>query len=80
MKVKWQCHVTWLGELRNAHKILVGKPEEKKHHGRSRRMWKDNIKMYPTEIGCDDVDWIHLVQNRVQWRAVVYTAVNLRVR
>jgi hypothetical protein len=30
--------------MRNACKILVGKPESKRQLGRPRRRWKDNIK------------------------------------
>jgi len=29
------------------------------------------------EIGCDDVDWIFLIQNRLQWRDVVHTVMSL---
>jgi hypothetical protein len=35
---------------------------------------KINIK----EIGSDDGDWIQLVQDRVQWQALVNTVMNLR--
>jgi hypothetical protein len=31
------------------------------------------------EIGWDGVDWIELAQDRDQWRALVNTAMNLRV-
>jgi hypothetical protein len=31
------------------------------------------------EIGWDGVDWMDLAQNRVQWRALVKTVINLRV-
>jgi hypothetical protein len=31
------------------------------------------------EIGWEVVDWIHLAQNRDQWRAVVDIVMNLRV-
>jgi hypothetical protein len=31
--------------------------------GRPRRMWEDNIKMDLEEIVCENVDWIHVVQD-----------------
>jgi hypothetical protein len=31
------------------------------------------------EVGCEGVDWIHLAQDRIQWRAVVNTVMKLRV-
>jgi hypothetical protein len=31
--------------------------------------------MYLKETGYDAVDWIHLAQDLIQWRAVVNTAV-----
>jgi hypothetical protein len=34
-----------MGEMRNAYKILVGKPEERRPHGRSTHGWEDDIKM-----------------------------------
>jgi hypothetical protein len=34
-----------MGEKRNACKILVGKPEVQRPHGRSRCRWEDNIKI-----------------------------------
>jgi hypothetical protein len=66
-------------EKRNAYRILVGKPEEKRPLGRPRRRWVDNIKMVLREIGWDDVDWIYMAQDRDQWRAPANTVLNLRV-
>jgi transposase len=57
----------------------TGKPEGKRPLGRPRRRWVDNIKMYLREIGRDGMDWIDLPQDRDQWRALVNTAMNLRV-
>jgi hypothetical protein len=39
----------------------------------------DNIKIDLREIGCNDMDWIYLAQDRDQWRALVSTVMNLRV-
>jgi hypothetical protein len=68
-----------LGEKRNAHRILVGKPERRRPLGRPRHRWVDNIKIDLREIGWDDVDWVDLAQDRDQWRALVNTVMNLRV-
>jgi hypothetical protein len=68
-----------MGENRNVYRILVGIPEGKRPLGRPRRRWVDNIKIDHREIGWDDIDWIDLVQNRDQWRALVNTVINLRV-
>jgi hypothetical protein len=42
-------HVAHMGELRNAYKILVRKPEGRSL-GRPRCRWKDNIRMYLREL------------------------------
>jgi hypothetical protein len=68
-----------MAEKRNAHRILVGKPEGKRPLGRPRRRWVDNINMGLREIGWDGVDWIDMVQDRDRWRALVNKVLNLRV-
>jgi hypothetical protein len=68
-----------MGEKRNAYILLVGKPEEKRPLGRPRRRWVDNIRMDLREVGCGDVDWIGLTQDRNRWRALVNSVLNLRV-
>jgi hypothetical protein len=44
-KIRRSGHVAHTGETRNAHNILVGKPEGKRPLERTRRRWEDNIKM-----------------------------------
>ncbi|KAJ4436645.1 hypothetical protein ANN_16776 [Periplaneta americana] len=67
-----------MGESRNAYRVLVGRPEEKRPLGRPRRRWEDNIKMDLREVGYDDREWINLAQDRDQWRVYVRAAMNLR--
>jgi hypothetical protein len=43
--MRWAGYVMRMGEMRNAHRILVGKPEQNIPHGRPRRKLKYNIKM-----------------------------------
>jgi hypothetical protein len=52
--------------MRNAHKILVGKPEEKKPFGRPRHRWENNTRMNLREMGWECMDWVQLLQNRDQ--------------
>jgi hypothetical protein len=66
-------------ENRNAYRILVGMPEGNRPLGRPKRRWVDNIKMDLIEIGWDGVDWMDMVQDRDQWRALVNTVLNLPV-
>jgi hypothetical protein len=68
-----------MGEKRNAYRLFVGKPEEKRPLGRPRRRWVDNIRMDLREVGWGDVDWIDRAQDRNRWRSVVNSVLNLRV-
>jgi hypothetical protein len=78
-RMRWAGHIARMGETRNAYRTLVGKPEGKRPQGRPRRRWVDNIKIDLRGIGWDGMDWIHLAQDRDQWRALVNTVMNLRV-
>jgi hypothetical protein len=77
--MRWAGHVARMGEVRGAYNILVGRPEWRRPLERPRRRWEDNIKMDAREIGFEDVDWIHLAQDRDRWRTLVNTVMNLRV-
>jgi hypothetical protein len=64
--------------------ILLGtqshiKYEYMRNLGRPSRRWEDNIRMDRREIEREVVDWIHLAQNRDQWRALMKTVMNLWV-
>jgi hypothetical protein len=62
-------------EMRNAYNILDGKPEGKRPLGRPKRKWEDNIRK---EMDWEGVNWVHLVQDRDQWRAHLNTVMNAR--
>jgi hypothetical protein len=55
-RMRWAGHVVRMGEKRNVHRLLVGKPEGKIPLGRRRRRWIDNIKIDLLEIGLGAVD------------------------
>jgi hypothetical protein len=61
------------------YKVLMGKPEGKSPVRRPRHRWEDGIRIDTREIGWGSVDWIQLAQDRVWWRAIVNTMMNLRV-
>jgi hypothetical protein len=65
-----------MDERRNAYRLLVGKPERKSPLVRPRRRYVDNIRMDFAEVGCGDVDWIGLAQDRDRWRALVNSVLN----
>jgi hypothetical protein len=48
-----------MGQRRDAYRVLVGKPEERRSLGRPRRRWENNIKMDLQDVGWG-VDWIDL--------------------
>jgi hypothetical protein len=65
---------------RNAYRIMVGKPERQTPLGRSKHKRMDNIKIDLRVIEWDGMDWIDLVQDRNQSRALVNTVMILRVQ
>jgi hypothetical protein len=68
--------------MKNAHTILVGKPERKRPFGRPKCRWEDNtknIRMDLRGIGWEGVDWIRLAQDKEKLHALVKTVMNLPV-
>jgi hypothetical protein len=78
-RMRWAGHVARMGEDRSVHRMLVGKPEEKRPLGISIHKWEDNIKMDLQEVGGGRGGWLELVQDRDRWRALVGTVRDFRV-
>jgi hypothetical protein len=78
-RFRWVGHVARWGRMRNAFKIVVGKPERKRPLGRPKLRGEDNIRMVSREVEWEDVDWMHLAQGRNQRWDIVNTVMNFRV-
>ena len=76
--LRWAGHVACMDQSRNAYRVLVGKPDDKRPLGRPRHRWEDNNKMDLREVGCDPGELIDL-ENMDQWRTYVRAIMNLRV-
>ena len=68
--MRWAGHVERMVERRGVYMFLVGQPGGKRQLGRDRRSRKDNDKMVLQEVGCGDMDWIELAQDRDRWQAL----------
>jgi hypothetical protein len=56
---------------------LVRKRKGKRPLGRSRRRWKNCIKIKLAEMRCKSMDWTKLAQDKDRRRAIVNTAIKL---
>jgi len=68
-----------MGERRDAHRVLLEKPEGKRRLGRPRRRWDGYIKMDLQVVGCGGMNWIELAEDRDRWRSLVDVVMNVRV-
>jgi hypothetical protein len=77
-RMRWAGHVTHTGEMRHAHKILLGRSEVNRPLVKHKRRYEDedNIKMDFKEMRRERLDWIHVLQDIIQWRTFLNTLVN----
>jgi hypothetical protein len=59
------------------YRIVVGNLEIKRPLGKPLTRWKNNIAMDLQEAGCENLGWIRLVQDRVQWRVWIQIHVSI---
>jgi hypothetical protein len=67
-----------MGAKSNAHRGLVGKPEEKGLHAKTLCKQEDNIKMHRKEIKWKGMECINMAQERHKWWAVAKTVRNFQ--
>ena len=72
-------HVARMEEGRSAFKILTGKPAGKRPLGRPRRRWENNIRTDLKKNGINARNLVDSAQYRDYWRALVNSALKLRV-
>jgi hypothetical protein len=63
-RMRWAGHVSRIWARTDVYRILVGKPEGKRSLGRPRSRWEENINNNLQEMGCGDMDWMELAQDR----------------
>jgi len=69
----------WISTGRGKLSGLLEKKLGKRPLGRPRLRWEDNVRMDLQEIGINTRNWVHSVQDRDYWRALVNATLNLRV-
>ena len=74
--MRWAGRVACIGERRGVYGVLVGKIEGREPLGRPRRRWEDNIQMDLQEVGCGDLDWTDLAEDRDRWWSLVNAVIN----
>ena len=65
--------------VKHSYSVLGGKTLRNESFGRARCGWEDKIKMCIKGTGLEDVDFIDLVQDRENWRAVASWPTSRRV-
>jgi hypothetical protein len=68
-----------MGERRNAYNILIGKPEGRVDSEDVGIDGRIILEWILGKHGRNDVDYMHLAQDRDQWRALVNSVMNLWV-
>jgi len=77
--MRWTERAAGKGKRRGLYRVLVGRREEKRLLGKSRRRREDSIKMELQELGFGGMGWIDLAQDRGRCRAIANAVMNLRV-
>jgi hypothetical protein len=79
-RMRWDIYILRMELMRNDTKFCSEKPYGKGRLERPRHRWEGNIRMDLRELRCEDVDSVHLAQDRDQWHALVMSAINFWVQ
>ena len=77
-RMKWEVHVTRMGDRRGAYRVLVGRRERRRPLERPRHRWESD-KVDLQEVGWGGMDCIALALNKDRWRALVNVVMNFPV-
>jgi hypothetical protein len=69
-RMRWEGGSSMYERYNNAYKVLVEKLGGERPLGRSTCKWEDN-KMDLKRMGKEVVEWIHLANDKIQWRILV---------
>jgi hypothetical protein len=61
-RIRWVRHVARMGDIINSYRSSVRKPEEKRPLWKKRRTWEADIKIHLTDILCEVVDRIYMIE------------------
>jgi hypothetical protein len=56
-RIRWPEQLASMGERRDAHRVLVGRPEEKRSLGRHGHRWNNNNNNNNNEIELQEIGW-----------------------
>ena len=72
----WEALLNTALKLRVPQAMELVKPTGKRHLGRPRRRWEDNIRMGFEEMGINAGNWVDSAQDGDYWRALVNAELN----
>ena len=75
-RLRWTGHVSIMEKYMGAFKMLTGKPTGKRPLGRTKHIWKDNVRMDLKNEGINTRNWVDSHQDRNYLRALVNAALN----